>query len=112
MINSDLLDLDTWVQVKNSAPKVTVVPFDAAQAGVKALARYAEGNRPNADLDGRKYWEASLKTLVEVGELSAAPKALGRACRSIGLTLWRMADGYHVAWSEEQLAILMEYFKI
>jgi hypothetical protein len=110
--SSDLLDVDTWAQVRKAAPKVTAVPFDAAQAAVTALGACMRANASHTDLDGRKYWEASLKEILAGDEINMEPVHLGRALRSMSLTLWREGDGYHAAWSEEQFRILKKYFKV
>jgi hypothetical protein len=52
----------------------------------------------------------SYKEILEGCKINMAPIHLGRALRLMGLTLWRERDGYHAAWSEEQLSILMKHF--
>lgn len=109
---NELIDVDTWAQLRKAAPKVTAVPFDAAQAGVRALGTWLRTRKANSDLDGRKYWEATLKDLIAVSELAITPAAMGRIVRTMGLVTWREFDGYHAAWSEEQFRILKKYFKV
>lgn len=111
MNNSDLLDMNTRAALMMAAPKVTAIPFDAAKAGVKALSQYMQSGEKHTDLDGKKYWEASLKDLLNESSLIMEPKTLGQILRALGLILWREGDGYHVAWSEEQFKILRKYFK-
>ena len=110
---SDLLDVDTWARLVKAAPKVTVVPADAARMAVKALSAWMTDHASHTDLEGKRYWEASLKELIEVDHIAGViPNALGRALRAMGLTLWREGDGYHAAWSDEQFKILKKYFKV
>lgn len=112
---SDLIDLDTLVAVKKAAPKVTQVPFDRAQLVVTALERFANAEQPSKDIEGHKYWSASLKNMTAVAGLEeniATCKQFGTAYRTMGLSMWREGDGYHVAWSEPQLKLLKEYFKV
>jgi hypothetical protein len=109
---SDLLDVDTWAQVKKLAPKVTEVPYDVAVLAVEILEQYMSNETVHTDLNGKKFFEASLKKLIEMSQFEYAPAYLGRALRSMGLTLFRKADGYHAAWSAEQFEILKKYLKI
>jgi hypothetical protein len=108
---SELLDLDTWAAVMKSAPKVTGVSYGHALEVVKSLNVLSViGKSGMKDVDGRVYWEATLKEVAS--DCGMDLKLVGRACREMGLTLWRKSDGYHVAWSSQQLKILVEYFKI
>jgi hypothetical protein len=109
----DLLDVDTWAQLRKAQPKMTVVPFDAAQAAVRALEQWIGNHSSHTDLEGKHYWSASLKELIDNRGLTGVlPSALGRVLRQMGLMLWREANGYHVAWSEEQFEILKNRMRI
>jgi hypothetical protein len=108
---SDLLDVDTWAQVRNAAPKVTAVPGDTARVVVQSLGTHMRRSSTHEDLTGRKYWEASLGELIEDARVNIEPKFVGQALRAMGLTLWREGDGYHVAWSEEQFKILKKHLR-
>jgi hypothetical protein len=110
--SAELLDVDTWAKLRKAAPKVTVIPFDMAQAAVKALRQYMNVTQAHTDLDGQKYWEGSLRDVLDESSLVATPTALGATFRSFGLTLWRETNGYHVAWSSAQFKILKDYFKL
>ena len=112
--STDLLDLDTLIAMKISAPKVTQVPFDRAQASVQALVKFSAANEPYEDFDGQRYWKAQLKELLKVKDFPEDVMCLhlGRAYRQMGLSGWREMDGYHIAWSETQLEILKKYFKV
>lgn len=111
---NDLLDFETQIALRDAAPKMAVMPFDMAQEAVRKLAAFSEKNEAHQDLDGRKYWETTLKDLHQGGEFSVigASKHVGRAYRLMGLYAWRNHDGFHVAWSAEQLKILKKVFKI
>jgi len=110
---SDLLDVDTWASLVKAAPKVTVVPAEAAKEAVKALDQWMTDHASHTDLEDRRYWSAALQELIEASHIKGVePKTLGTALRSMGLTLWRMGDGYHAAWSNEQFTILKKYFKL
>jgi hypothetical protein len=112
---SELIDLDTLVAVKKAAPKVTQVPFDRAQAALKSLAMFANAETPSRDIEGQKYWSASLKDMTILAGSDgnvATCKQFGTAYRTMGLSMWREMDGYHVAWSEPQLKLLKKYFKL
>jgi hypothetical protein len=108
----DLLDVDTWAEVKKAAPKLTEIPFDAAQAAVWALGNFMREVPCHTDLNGRKYWEGSLKAILLLDALNMEPVHLGKALRLMGLTLWREGDGYHAAWSAEQYEILEKNLRI
>lgn len=105
-----LLDLDTLMAVKKAAPRVTGVSFGQAQECVKALRQLSDATGLLNDGEGHTYWNATLKAVVELNGLDV--KLVGRACREMGLTLWRKSDGYHVAWSRQQLDILNKFFKL
>jgi hypothetical protein len=107
---SELLDLDTWAAVMKSAPKVTGVSYSHALEVVRSLNVLVIVKNGVKDVDGRVYWEATLKEVAS--DCAMDLKLVGRACREMGLTLWRKSDGYHVAWSSQQLKILVEYFKV
>lgn len=109
----DLIDLDTFVSLRKAAPKVSEMPWDAAKAVAQALCEFSGYEESHEDLDGRKYWEGSLKEIHEAGALGEKfpLMTVGKVCRLIGLVMFRRGDGYHAAWSEEQLAILRRYFE-
>jgi hypothetical protein len=110
----ELIDLETFIALKRAAPQVTEMPWEAACEVARALDKFSEANEAQADLTGKLYWQASLKELHKAGGLREAfsPQMIGRVCRLAGLTMWREGDGYHAAWSAEQLAIIKDYFKI
>lgn len=113
-MNSDLLDLDTFIALKRAAPNATPIPFDRAQLAVQSLAKFSKSNQPHKDQHGVKYWTAYLKELtglagLEVGQVSS--NLFGRAYRRMGLESSRVMDGGLVSWSETQLKILKKYFK-
>jgi FAD/FMN-containing dehydrogenase len=111
MFESELLDLDTWTAVKKSAPKVTGVSWGHACEVVKSMQMVAGDESSAYDGNGQVYWQTTLKHLaLEIEGLDL--KGIGRACRELGLTLWRKSDGYHVAWSLQQMAVLIKYFKL
>jgi len=107
----DLIDLDTLLKVKNAAPVVTQIPFDRAQAVVVAMQLFTKSNASHVDVNGQNYWEATVKQIVDLMELEGvSAKSVGSTVRAFGLESWRRVDGFHVAWSLEQLNILMESF--
>ena len=108
----ELIDLDTYYELKSAAPQVMSIPVDAARWLVKAMDELSKASKPHEDLNGQSYWEAALRDLMEIVNLSDefSNNQVGHACRNIGLTCWRKADGYHVAWSEAQLKILRKHF--
>ena len=112
MERSDLIDLDTYVALVKASPKATVVPFSAAKMVVLGLDQYAFYNAGHVDADGKVYWIASLKQIADAGKLGQdSMNQVGKTCRLLGLTCWRMTDGYHVAYSDAQLTILKNKFK-
>jgi hypothetical protein len=107
-MNQELLDLDTFVAVKKAAPKVTVMPFDVAAVVVEGLDRYASAEQANKDENGHVYWMPTVKDIA--GLVSLTPAQIGRAVKQMGLESWRKMDGYHFAFSSEQLDILKHHF--
>jgi hypothetical protein len=109
----DLVRPETLVEIKKKSPNVTQVPVDAARMVVSGMQQISSSNPSHEDTNGMQYWTASLK---EVWLAARFPEdsnvnTVGRACRSMGLVSWREGNGYHVAWSKDQLSILAEYFK-
>jgi hypothetical protein len=109
----DLVSLETLVELKKAAPQVTQVPWEAARMVVQGLGDLSPKTTAHQDFNGLKYWNATLKDIHAAGRLpeETGMNVVGKACRSMGLMLWREADGYHVAWSQAQLDILKKYFK-
>jgi hypothetical protein len=110
MFENELLDLDTFIALRKVAPKVTGVSYGHALEVVKVLKQVSESSAASNDGEGHTYWQTQLKYVAENSLLDL--KVAGRACREFGLTLWRKTDGYHVAWSREQIKILAKYFKV
>lgn len=113
MEKSDLIDLDTYVALVKASPRVTTLPFEKAEMVVDGLKVFSLANQEHWDPDGRQYWAASLKEIHEAGQLGeTAMISVGKICRMLGLTCWRVSDGYHVAFSAAQLQILIEKFDL
>lgn len=110
---SELVDLKTLLELKNAAPQVMEVPWDTARMVVQGLRELSREGESHVDVQGRRYWEATLKAIHAAGRLpeATAMMVVGKACRSMGLPRWRENDGYHTSWSDGQLAILVKYFK-
>lgn len=111
-IKQDLIDLETQMALRDAAPKVMQVPWDAAQQVVDALHEVAEVATSHRDPNGKVYWETTLKEIAKVGKLPENVNLImvGRACRQMGLITWRKGDGWHVIFSLKQLRILGDYF--
>jgi hypothetical protein len=111
---SELVDLETQVLLKKAAPQVMQVPWDTAQMVVRGLQFLSLKQHAHKDAHERVYWEETLKNVSRAGKLpeETSMMLVGKICRSMGLTLWREADGYHAAWSEAQLTILKKYFGV
>ena len=103
----DLIDLETMMALRRA------VPFDTARALVQGMFEISAGQAAHTDADGRKYWSGTLKEIHQAGHLSETTSMalVGKACRVMGLVLWRENDGYHAAFSEGQIKILKERFK-
>ena len=110
---SELLDLDTLVEMKKAAPQVTTVPFDIACWVVRAMNEFSKNNKANIDQNSLLYWQARVKDLHDLGKVDdgISLTQIGRALKAMGLESWRKMDGFHVAWSQAQLDILMKHFK-
>lgn len=112
MDGQDLIDLDTYVQLRRAAPQVTPVPRDVARLVVYALGEFSLAHKAHEDLNGQIYWQASLQALSEIGRLNecVASKTIGQTCTLMGLPKTHKNDGNYVAWSKSQLEILQKYF--
>lgn len=110
---TELVDLKTLMALREAAPQVMLVPWDTARLVIKGLIELSAQGAQHEDPTGKKYWQATLKQVHAAGKVSAEASmgSVGKVCRNSGLTLWREGDGYHVAWSKEQLEILKKYFK-
>jgi hypothetical protein len=110
----ELFDLDTYVALRKAAPRVTVVHFDAAQIVMFLLLDFSRANNGHVDINGKQYWQASLKDIHAQGKLGEAVSinTVGKSCRLMGLETWRKGDGYYVAFSNDQLAILKRLFRV
>lgn len=112
---SELFDARTQMALREAAPQVTSVPWDLARKVVKGLEAHGDKTAAHKDPNGKIYWEASLKEIRDAGEigddLAVSNISIGRACKVMGLTGWRESNGFHVAWSKDQLDILKKYFK-
>ncbi len=110
---NDLLDLDTLVAVKKAAPQVTVVPFDLAREVVNGMCNYSQGHIANDDPQGMKFWTTTVKSLSEECnfEVQVTLGIIGRTLKAMGIESWRKTDGFHIAWSQAQLDILVKHFK-
>jgi hypothetical protein len=53
-------------RLQNYRPQVTVVPADMAGGVVKAMYRYCQVHTSHMDLQGRKYWQVSLRELLDL----------------------------------------------
>ena len=104
---SDLLDIDTWAEVKKASPKLTIPPIEVTLEALEALSYFMQSKESLKDLEGRDYWTASLKELIDLKLVNGlTPIYLGKALRAMGMTPWREGDGYHVAWTRAQFNIL------
>lgn len=107
-MNQELLDFDTFVEVRKAAPKVTVMPFDVAAVVVEGMDRYSNVEEAHKDENGHVYWMPTVKDIA--GLVSLTPAQIGRAVKQMGLESWRKMDGYHFAFSAAQLDILKCHF--
>ena len=105
--NRLLNDLET------AAPKISVSGAEINSALVKALAMYASTHKPMADMAGALYWRTSLAEVISLsGVFELAPRLAGNVCRAMRCVMKREGDGYQVAWSEAQLALLKKAFDL
>lgn len=108
---NEILDLDTLMAVKKASPKVTGVSYGHTKAVFETILKITREPRPGMDDgNGQTYWESTVKEICVKSGVEI--KLIGRACREMGLTMWRRGEGYHVAWSSQQLSILISFFKI
>ncbi len=109
-----ILDLHTLAELYEAQPIVSMPENEAAVGLVKALPLFSSQNKRYEGCLGTQYWLAGLKELIELSglEKSLEERTAGQIYRGLGLVLHRRNDGYKVAWSERQLAILMKIFGI
>jgi hypothetical protein len=111
----NLLDLETMYAIKKAAPQITSVAFDLAGWVVCGLDALSKVEKLSMDLNKTGYWQATVKDIHKACRFDEAMNVslnlVGRALKEMGLESWRKGDGFHVAWSENQLAILKNYFK-
>jgi len=82
-MNQELLDFDTFVEVRKAAPKVTVMPFDVAAVVVEGMDRYSNDRvrcqncghvfitePPNMNETARIFWCGGCGCEVEGHEIA------------------------------------------
>ncbi len=109
-----ILETSVLAALESEAPKVTIPSYETHKAVVKALAMWSSAHPTSgADEDGRVYWIASLQDLMPLTMIeNITPQHMGTACRNFCLSMRRMPDGYHTAWSQKQLDILRGAFAL
>ena len=93
---SRLLDVGTYAKVVSMAPDVAHPPASDARLILQAM---------------RKYWACLLGELPEMPEGMSGKRA-GMLCREMGLVMHRRNMGYEVAWTGEQLQLLLGFFRV
>ncbi len=108
---SRLLDQKTYAEVVRVAPDVTAPPASDARLILLALCQLSDELEPQTGMDRKPYFACLLADLPGLPE-ALPPKKVGLLCREMGLVMHRRAAGFQVAWSREQLALLLEFFGI
>lgn len=112
-MRTDILELSVLAELEKAAPKVTTPSWETHQAVVKALVMYASAEKSKNDSFGVPYWRCDFDPLIALTNLAdLTPKLFGGICRSFRLTVKRENDGTRVAWSQKQLDILKQAFRV
>ncbi len=107
-----ILETSVLAALEDEAPKVTIPSYETHKAIVRALVMWSSAHPiSGADENGRAYWIAALQDLIPLtGINNLPPQHVGTACRNFCLSMRRMPEGYHTAWSQKQLDILRKAF--
>lgn len=108
---SRLLDVGMFARVVSAAPDVTHPPASDARLILLALRKLSLEAPVQMGMDGRPYWACLLGELPGLPEGMTGKRA-GMLCREMGLVMHRRNIGYEVAWTGEQLRLLLEFFRI
>lgn len=108
---SRLLDAGTLAKVIGAAPDVVQPPASEARMILRALYKLTATLQPQAGMNGMQYRACLLADLPGMPE-ALTPKRIGILCREMGLVTHRRNVGYEVAWSDAQLTLLIEYFRL
>jgi hypothetical protein len=106
-----LIDLEMEYSLRRLAPRIgEYSPNDARQLLI-TLEQHSAAENQFTGLDDRPYYLAFLADLMPDLPADLTPKRAGALCRMLCLTMQRRGPGFVVAWNNEQLEILKNYFK-
>ena len=111
MSTNTVISFEVMAKLRSARPVVTVPSYEAVQMIVKAVKMLSAGSKPERDVNGVSFWRVSLSDVVAVvNNPVMTAKLAGSCCRVCQLPMKRENDGYKVAWSQEQLDILVSVF--
>jgi hypothetical protein len=112
MINQ-ALDLETYVKVRNLAPRARFDCFTIAPDIVDALEALSKKLDSRTDPKGAKYWKCGVRDVREqvqanlVGDFST--QLIGRGLNALGIVTWN-SNFANTAWTQSQLDELKKVF--
>lgn len=110
MILRDLIEIDTYYQVRKAAPQVPVLPVHTAMLCLRVMAKHSLPQNQRIDVDMQPFWHLSYDAIRQQLPVDITNKQIGSLLRGMGLMVWRFSSGYAVFWNRTQLDILMQRF--
>lgn len=111
-VKTGLLDFQTLAEVMEHAPQPTDTPPSEARLILRALEARQKPEYLRFGADDRAYYRALLGEIQPELPETLTPKRAGMLCRAMGLTMVRVKDGFTVAWTAEQMAILKRHLEM
>lgn len=110
IVHSELIESETFYEVRKAAPQVSVLSVRAALQVVDALSRLSEPENERTGYDFEPYYEVPHKALLAYLPAHTTSAQLGAVLRGLGLGSLRRGAGYVVFWNQAQLEILQRRF--
>lgn len=110
IIRNELVEPETFYEVRRAAPQVCVFSVRAALRVIDALVQLSTPENERTGWDFEPYYEAPQKHLLPFLPEYTSSSQLGAILRALGLGSIRRGEGYCVFWNQAQLQILQRRF--
>ena len=110
MIFHELIELDTYYEVRKAAPQVPVLPVQTAQMALVVMDRMTVPEFQSLDAALNPYWHVPYEYIREQLPVMVSSHELGAVLRGMGLICHRKGCGYIVIWNQAQMDILLKRF--
>jgi len=110
MIFHELVELDTYYEVRKAAPQVPVLPVQTAQMALIVMDRLTVPELQRLDAVLNPYWRTNYEYIRQQMPVEVSSHELGAVLRGMGLASHRYGSGYTVVWNQAQMDILLKRF--